>query len=401
MYKQGNNMFKVLGHAEDVKTKAKVIYCQTTPEKYLDIIGSNFKDFELQRKKENHKAYNRLKADIIEGTLLPSITLAVKHEHVEDIIKNLNDKSELVKKLSSEEGIVDILDGLQRTYILSELKESGASFKEGQTLLLEYWLESDLQNIIYRMIVLNSGQKAMSMRHQIDLLFATTRKTIQERVPGVELFTEKEGKKRTTPNKYPLNNIAGAYYAFLKGTPEQDSENIVNDQITNEISESSKEKLNSDFEMFLSIFKKFNQIDQLSWDLYQRVEEQRVVEEKAREENGGEKSILPSDGASWFGSDNVLLGFFAAAGQLIVNGMDTKLFRALDKMILDLNTINSTNTIEDYFDIHKYELLLKNINAKKVNIGSERRKYILLMFKDHLKNEADFKCSVSWNMASF
>lgn len=389
-------MFKVLGHAEDLKTNAKVIYCQTTPQKYLEIIGSNFKDFELQRKKENHKAYSRLKTDIIEGTLLPSITLAVKHEHVEDIIQKLHDNDALVEKLSSTEGIVDILDGLQRTYILSELKENGITFKEGQTLLLEYWLESDLQNIIYRMIVLNSGQKAMSMRHQIDLLFATTRKTIENKVPGVELFTEKEGKKRTTPNKYPLNNIAGAYYAFLKGTPEQDSENIVNDQISNEISESSKEKLNSDFEMFLSIFKKFNEIDKLSWNLYQRVDEEII-----RQESSDIETLLPRDGAVWFGSDNVLLGFFAAAGQLIENGMNEKLFRALDKMISDLQNINSTSAIEDYFDIHKYELLLKKINAKKVNIGSERRKYILLMFKDHLKNEADFKCSVSWNMASF
>lgn len=389
-------MFKVLGHADDIKTNAKVIYCQTTPQKYLEIIGSNFKDFELQRKKENHKAYNRLKADIIEGTLLPSITLAVKHEHVEEILAKLDDPKALEEKLSSTEGIVDILDGLQRTYILSELKENKVQFKEGQTLLLEYWLESDLQNIIYRMIVLNSGQKAMSMRHQIDLLFATTRKTIQDRILGVELFTEKEGKKRTTPNKYPLSHIAGAYYAFLKGTPEQDGENIVNHQITNEISESSKEKLNSDFEMFLTIFKYFNEIDQLSWDLYQRIDEEKIRLDRNEIEN-----ILPSDGYNWFGSDNVLLGFFAAAGQLIENGMVDKLFRALEKMKVDIQKINSEKSLEDYFDIYKYELLLKKINAKKVNIGSERRKYILQMFKDHLKNEADFKCSASWNMASF
>lgn len=389
-------MFKVLGHADDIKTNAKVIYCQTTPQKYLEIIGSNFKDFELQRKKENHKAYNRLKADIIEGTLLPSITLAVKHEHVEEILAKLEDSKALVEKLASTEGIVDILDGLQRTYILSELKENNVQFKEGQTLLLEYWLESDLQNIIYRMIVLNSGQKAMSMRHQIDLLFATTRKTIQDRISGVELFTEKEGKKRTTPNKYPLSHIAGAYYAFLKGTPEQDGENIVNHQISNEISESSKEKLNSDFEMFLNIFKYFNEIDQLSWDLYQRIDEEKIRLDRDEIEN-----IFPSDGYNWFGSDNVLLGFFAAAGQLIENGMIDKLFRALEKMKVDIQKINSEKSLEDYFDIYKYELLLKKINAKKVNIGSERRKYILQMFKDHLKNEADFKCSVSWNMASF
>ena len=385
-------MFKVLGHAEDLKTNAKVIYCQTTPQKYLEIVGSNFKDFELQRKKENHKAYSRLKKDITDGTLLPSITLAVKHEYVQDILEQLENDAVLTEKLSSTKGIVDILDGLQRTYILTELQENSTPFKEGQTLLLEYWLESDLQNIIYRMIVLNSGQKAMSMRHQIDLLFATTRRTIEEKIDGVELFTEREGKKRTSPNKYPLSHIAGAYYAYLKGTPEQDNENIVNDQISNEISESTKEKLNEDFEMFLKIFNSFNKIDQLAWDLYQRIDQKKLVD-------ADEYAELPSEGYSWFGSDNVLLSFFAAAGLLIKNGMNEKLFHALEKMKDDLQEINSKSLVEDYFDISKYETLIKRINAKKVNIGSERRKYIFSMFKDHLKNEADFKCSTSWDMA--
>lgn len=115
------------------------------------------------------------------------------------------------------------------------------------------------------MIVLNSGQKAMSMRHQIDLLFATTKQTIQENVRGIELFTEREGIRRTSANKYPLNNIAAAYYSFFERFSEQDSENIVNDQIrNNEIFESSKEKINEDFETFIEILKKFKVIDDLA-----------------------------------------------------------------------------------------------------------------------------------------
>lgn len=49
-------MFEVLGTARDLKSGANIVYCQTTPEKYLEIIGNGFQDFELQRKKENHKA---------------------------------------------------------------------------------------------------------------------------------------------------------------------------------------------------------------------------------------------------------------------------------------------------------------------------------------------------------
>ena len=69
-------MFKVIGKARDLKSNTDVVYCQVSPEKYLKIVGDDFQNFELQRKKENHKGYGRLKQDIIEGALLPSITLS-------------------------------------------------------------------------------------------------------------------------------------------------------------------------------------------------------------------------------------------------------------------------------------------------------------------------------------
>lgn len=375
-------MFKVLGRAKDMKSDTDVVYCQVSPEKYLKIVGDDFQDFELQRKKENHKSYDRLKKDIEEGALLPSITLAVKHDLVADIVRDIDNTQKLESSLSAENSVVDILDGLQRTYILKELKENGVVFKEGQTLLLEYWLESDLKNIVYRMIVLNSGQKAMSMRHQIDLLFATTKQTIQENVKGIELFTEREGTRRTSANKYPLNNIAAAYYSFLKGSPEQDSENIVNDQIrNNEIFESSKEKINEDFDTFLDILKKFKVIDGLVWQLYQ-----------------DEPNI--KDGHIWLGSDNVIVSFFAATGILIKNNMKEKVFATLDRMIESLHDLIEQGAPNDYFDLTTYENLLKGINAKKFNIGSARRKYIFLMFKEYLRSEGDFDFKTCWDMAA-
>lgn len=375
-------MFKVIGKAKDLKSNTDVVYCQVSPEKYLKIVGDDFQDFELQRKKENHKGYGRLKHDIIEGALLPSITLAVKHDLVQDIVENIDDIDKLERSLSSEDGVVDILDGLQRTYILKELKDNNVEFKDGQSLLLEYWLESDLKNIVYRMIVLNSGQKAMSMRHQIDLLFATTKQTIQESVKGIELFTERDGARRTSANKYPLNNIAAAYYSFLKSSPEQDSENIVNDQIKhNEIFESSKEKISEDFDTFIKILKKFKVIDGLAWQLYQ-----------------DEPSI--NDGYTWLGSDNVIVSFFAATGLLVKNNMKDKVFSTLDRMIESMYDLIEQGAPFDYFSLETYDSLIKGINAKKLNIGSARRKYIFLMFKEYFKSDGVFDFKACWDMAA-
>ncbi|MBU0930861.1 MAG: hypothetical protein KJ585_02530 [Alphaproteobacteria bacterium] len=161
----------ILGTATDVRTGTAVVYTQMNIAEYLEIVGTGFEDFHLQRRRESHKAYARLKEDIRNGALLPSITLAVKPEKVDDIVPTYTDyvtepsrHAAKLAELISVPGSVDILDGLQRTYIMHDLATEQAEFKEGQRILVEFWLERDLHNLIYRIIVLNAGQKPMSIR---------------------------------------------------------------------------------------------------------------------------------------------------------------------------------------------------------------------------------------------
>jgi hypothetical protein len=165
---------KILGIAKDQRTNTPVVYAQTTIKDYLQLIGDDCDTFLIQRGRVKHKAYARMKNDLIEGALLPSITLAVKPEFVETLLPLVKRRnlSELADSLGKP-GSVNILDGLQRTYILKELQNDRIEFKAEQTIHLEFWLESEMRHLIYRMIVLNAGQKPMSMRHQIELLFMT------------------------------------------------------------------------------------------------------------------------------------------------------------------------------------------------------------------------------------
>lgn len=166
----------ILGVTRDMRTTTPVVYAKMSIDTYLKIVGEDFENFSIQRRRETHKAYQRLKNDLKEGALLPAISLAAKPAGVAELIPLLAEGEttgnwvKLQEKLLAG-GVVDILDGLQRTYILHDIKEEGHDFLEGQELLAEFWLEEDLKNLIYRIIVLNAGQKPMSMRHQIELLF--------------------------------------------------------------------------------------------------------------------------------------------------------------------------------------------------------------------------------------
>lgn len=376
--------FKVIGNTKDIKSDTHVIYCQASPEKFLDIVGNDFGEFSIQRKRETHKAYRRLKEDIIEGALLPSITLSVKHHLVENIIRSIGNEKDLERLLSSN-GVVDILDGLQRTYILNDLKESGVVFKENQTLLLEYWLEPSLSKLIYRMIVLNSGQKAMSMRHQIELLFMSLKETISPEIPSIEIITEKETKRRTQSNKYHLSNIVSSYHAFITSSHESDKENLVAQKLIDEGSfDLSESELTAQFEEYISYLKKFVELDALFWVIYSDVS---TLEE--------EHNVKLGDAQIWFGSENVMMSLFSAIQQSLKNGKKHRVDQAIESLLKRVRDGDS-----DPLGLVNFNGVKLGQFSKKANMGFITRKLIHTGFKEFIRECGETHLNECWPLAA-
>jgi hypothetical protein len=104
---------KILGKTTDQRTNTRVVYSQMTVDDYLDLVGKDFDEFAIQRRREKHRGYERLRKDVIAGALLPTITLAYDPKKVKGL-QRLFDKGDdagLVSSLSSR-GNVKILDGL-------------------------------------------------------------------------------------------------------------------------------------------------------------------------------------------------------------------------------------------------------------------------------------------------
>lgn len=395
---------KIIGKTVDLRSGAHVIYCQASLVDYLNIVGENFGEYSIQRKRENHKAYKRLRADIAAGALLPSITLAVKHHMVPNITKEM-DNHEKLAELLSQGNIVDILDGLQRTYIISDLKNEGAVFNENQELLLEFWLEADISKLIYRMIVLNSGQKAMSMRHQVELLFMSLQETIIHSVPGIEIIRESESKRRTQSSRYPLNNIASSYHAFVSASHETDKENIVAQKlIDDDAFDSSEKELTEKFTQYLDYLKMFYILDQLCWERYSNFDyttavneleanEELTVEEKEKKK---ERYEIIKDSAVWLGSENVMLSFFSAIAQYVNIKRKDRVDNAIDKLI----HLASDPQEEDPLGMINYNTVKSGLNPRKINVGFATRKLINTGFKEFFREEGDVSLSDCWPLSA-
>lgn len=358
-------MFEILGNTVDKRTNTKILYVKSSIDNYLTLVGGNFDDFTIQRKREKHKIYKRLKEDIKKGTLLPGITLAIKSEHVNEILENFDSKDQL-KELLKIPNKIDILDGLQRTYILNDLKNEGHEFFPDQSLLLEYWLETDEKHLIYRLLVLNAGQKSMSPRHQVEILFSLLKGKIEDKIPDLKIYTEKETKKRTGSKAFQFDRVANAYQCFLSKSSEVKRENIIAERLQEDkLLLSTEEELKGNFDEFVKFLQLYCDLDEKIHSYYSNKEEK---------------------GENWLNDQSVIQSFFAAISKFATTTeKKERVEKAINKLIESLDS----STEEDPLGLGEYNHLKSGYSSRKYNVGVKTREYLVKVFSEYFRDEGD------------
>ena len=378
---------EIVSYATDFRTNTPVIYARVPISEYLGLIGNDFEDFAIQRRREKHKAYDRMKSDLAGGALLPSIALAIRPEFVPRIISLIDDRSEsgrnLLRNELSKPNQANILDGLQRTYVLRDLKEEGVEFHANQSLMIEFWLENNISHLVYRIIILNAGQKPMSMRHQVELLFSTIKYKIQEKIPDLEIYSERDQTRRRKARKFALERLALAYKCFLTQTPEIQRENVVAQQMLEaDILDSNETEIYQKFEMFLFYL-----------DIYANIDNQvcRIYETENKELS------IPT-GANWFGSENVINSFFASISQFASNPDREERLKSALKILL--KKVSNAKANSDPLDLAQLQRVVSGLPIRKVNIGFATRKLLTNGFKEFFRDEGETSFGDCWTRAS-
>jgi hypothetical protein len=395
----------ILGTAVDVRTDTPVIYSQMSIPDYLAIVGNKFEQFHLQRRREKHKAYGRLSSDIGEGALLPSITLAVKPQIVASILPAYeayrNDPStagDLAAALNTP-GTVDILDGLQRTYIMRDLAIDGAKFKEDQRILVEFWLERDLHNLIYRIIVLNAGQKPMSIKHQLELLFASLQESILSQLPGVDIYLERDNTRRSHAKKFAFHVIVSAYQAMITGSPELQKDNIVaNELMEGSALEVGETTMSEQFDTFVETLKKYVVFDEEAYRVYSDVPDPVFESDKALGAVPKVEAIGPVSLANWFATDNVMISFFAALAQFGTSDQRRKrVGNSLERLAATLTVAQAGS---DPVGLATFNKLRAGFIPRRVNVGVATRRLLTNGFKEYFREAGEVALSECWTLAA-
>ncbi len=361
---------KIIGKTKDLRTKTNVLYAEILAKDYINLVGNNFDKFEIQRKRVDPKKYSRLKDDFKKGALLPAITLAIEFSQVDKYLKLIdNEDFTTVQNLLIKSEQIYILDGLQRTYIIDDLSNEGVELKDTQKLLLEIWFEKQINHLIYRLIVLNSGQKPMSMRHQVELLFMTLKNSLCNDINELELYVEKDNAIRSRPKKYAFDRIVNAYYSFLTKSPETDRDNLVVKKLNeDDILSSTETELNENYISFKKYLAKYCEIDEEIFRIYNNFNDL-------------------SSYKNWLSEENTMKAFFAAISKFKIDEKrELRMDLALDKFLYTLK--NSSENV-DSLGFAQFNEIKSGIDSKKSNVGVALRKTIMDGFREYFMNEGE------------
>lgn len=154
----------------------------------------------------------RMVEDITKGTILPPLVIgaAVKEADYNEFEKK-NEEALLIW-LKENASNLSLIDGMQRTTAMFEAEKS-IDLSEYK-IRIELWLAHTVNNLIYRMLVLNSGQVPWDVRRQLETVFGSIVSQLQMDLPEFSIFTEEESRRRAKAGQYQANRILELYLAF-------------------------------------------------------------------------------------------------------------------------------------------------------------------------------------------
>jgi hypothetical protein len=189
---------------------------------YLDFIQKVYKQkggIEGQRSPLKTKSAQRIRRRLIEdlfrGTVIPPIVVGIKLDDntfkklEEDVQKNVEN---IFNELNTEEQ-VSIIDGMQRTTALFEAL-SLPKFDKTRKIRMELWIAKSTNSLIYRMLVLNSGQIPWNIKRQLEVVFSQLKKELEANVKGLELFTSDDPNSRNKAGQYQASQFIELFMLF-------------------------------------------------------------------------------------------------------------------------------------------------------------------------------------------
>lgn len=156
----------------------------------------------------------RMVRDIAAGAVLPPIVLgAILPIATFNKAKDVKVDDEIRQILGClDNNQLSIIDGMQRTTALLEASELG-DLKEN-LVRVEIWFATNINSLIYRMLILNTGQVPWDIKRQLETIYDPILARIKADVSNVDVLVIDDSKRRTEAGQYQASKLIEFFLAF-------------------------------------------------------------------------------------------------------------------------------------------------------------------------------------------
>lgn len=323
---------------KDGKLNCISVMSRLNVKNYIEMIDNTYKNrggIEFQREAIKQKTAiairERMIDDIKNGAILPAIVIGIVVP-LEVFVQMQDEKiliEEYIKTIQSDD--ISIIDGMQRTTAImkaySQKKDIGTN-----ELRIEYWISENSNNLLYRMLVLNTGQVPWNIKRQIEVIFSGVIKEIKQNIRNIEVLSLEKAARRSKGGQYQASDLIELFLTFGSRSWKINMKDKLTDEFTRHdfLQSTGETDLVS---LFCEALKRLVEIDV-------------ILDQKYKPEVEADYGRFKS-GKDLFSGQPARVGFISAAAEKILGrpGIKKNEFEINSERELFLNATNTLLTI--------------------------------------------------------
>jgi hypothetical protein len=206
---------------------------------------------------------SRMVGDIRQGAVLPAVVIGAVVPEKSFKSYPLNSKAGIDEVLPKQvRTSLAIIDGMQRTAAFMEAVQIDSTVYD-RSVRVEFWLAKAVSSLVYRMLVLNTGQVPWTLNRQLSVVYTPLLNEIRDHVTGIDriFFPDRPG-RRVAAAQYASDSLVELYLAFsLRKTNVDSREELSNEFSRLDIVENLSDKeFQGQFYVAMSILTNFDRV---------------------------------------------------------------------------------------------------------------------------------------------
>lgn len=223
---------------QDTRVKCASFMTSMTVQEYIELVNEAYKDRggitgqrEPLKTTSAKRIRKRMVEDLLAGAVLPPVVIG----KVVDELAGLKTADALKTAISGgDKSELSIIDGMQRTTALLEAFAKSEDAIKDRWLRVEFWVAEETESLIYRMLVLNTGQVPWNLSRQLQVVYAPLVAEMKEKII-FDRVLEIQGpnpERRTKAGQYRPDDLAELFIAFGLRKTDIDTKETLADEFS-------------------------------------------------------------------------------------------------------------------------------------------------------------------------